>query len=270
MIDQFFLNSEIVNVEAATVGISAKRWESIPADVAREEAARRKMKKQGFDVLPVSPDESGAVDSYFVTETWGDFHSICHRTISYDDTLPFREDIRRVIEKLAADDRNFFFLEQDQQVVGLLTVSNLNCRAVRVFLYGLLAEMETGLAKVIENSLVEGRLNEEHIHEQMSGHLLSRYQEAKEDGVDESITEYLYLSDLKTIIGGHDLYMPLGYNEQEKFERDFEEVNEFRNSIAHPVRTLKGAEGSPASMWKNIETCERALFHLHNSQSRTS
>jgi hypothetical protein len=263
MADQFFLNSDIVSVNAATVGIGANRWESIPARDASPEKARMKMERHRFDVLPIEP-ESGPIESYYETETWGDFDSVHRRQIDYEDTLPFRRNIRSVIEELADKETNFFFLTQGQEVVGLLTVSNLNCRPVRVYLFGLISEMETGLAKVVENGLNEGVFDEDYVLAQMRGHLKSKYEDSKEEGVDESITEYLHLSDLNDIISEHALYEAFGYEKQDRFEEDFDALNEFRHSIAHPVRSLKGTDGSPESMWENVETCERALFHLHN------
>jgi hypothetical protein len=266
MVDQFFLNRNVVDVEAANVGIGANRWVSIPSDQASEKKARAVMEENRFDVLPIEP-ESGPVDSYYVTEEWGNFSSVGRQTIGYEDTLPFRRSIRSAVKELSGKSRNFLFLTRDQEVVGLLTVSNLNCRAVRVYLFGLIAEMEKGLAKVVRFGLDQGHFGEEYVTGKMRGHLEGQYRKAKEEGVDESITSYLHLSDLKEIICEHDLYSMLGYKEGERFEVEFESVRNFRHTIAHPVRSLKGTDGSPSSMWNNIEICERALFRLHNSSS---
>jgi hypothetical protein len=263
MVDQFFLNSDIMTVDAATVGIGSERWKSIPADEANPKRARDIMREHRFDVLPIEP-ESGPVDSYYGTETWGEFGSVRRQQISYDDILPFRRNIRSVIEELADKETNFSFLTQGQEVVGLLTVSNLNCRPVRVYLFGLITEMETGLAKIVENGLDEGTLNENYVLGKMRDHLRMEYQQAKKEGVDESITEYLHLSDLIEIISENGLYESLGYRTEEEFAEDFESLRNFRNSIAHPVRSLEGTDGSPAAMWKNVEICEQSLFHLHN------
>lgn len=269
MIDQFFLNSDVVNIDAATVGIGSNRWVSIPTSESSMEEARKKMAEHRFDVLPIESRE-GTVGSYYITDEWGDFSSINREAISYDDTLPFRRNIRSVIKALADRDRRFFFLTQDQRVVGLLTVSNLNCRAVRVYLFGLITEMETGLGKVVESSLKEGGLEEQEIIEAMKEDSRGDYLEDKEKGIEESITEYLHLSTLVNIIGKHHLYEPLGYKSRNQFENgehSFASLVDFRNSVAHPVKSLKGTSGTPSSLWKNIETCERALFRLHNNTS---
>lgn len=269
MVDQFFLNSDIVNVDAATVGIGSNQWVSIPASESRPEEARTKMEEHRFDVLPIESG-GGNVSSYFTTDEWGDFSSVHRETVRYDDTLPFRQAIRSVIEALAKRDRKFFFLTQNQQVVGLLTVSNLNCRAVRVYLFGLLAEVETGLGKIVESSLVEEKLDEEDIIEAMKGDSKEHYLEGKEEGIEENITEYLNLSALVNLVGKCHLYNPLGYESRNQFENgehSFGSLVNLRNSVAHPVKSLKGTDGSPTSLWKNIQTCERALFRLHNDPS---
>ncbi|MCS3830852.1 hypothetical protein GGP91_002946 [Salinibacter ruber] len=267
MVDQFFLDSDIVNVDAATVGISSNRWVSIRASEASEEKARSIMAEHHFDVLPIE-SKKGTVSTYYTTDEWGEFSSVHRKTISYADTLPFRRSIRPVIKALADRDRKFFFLTQDQRVVGLLTVSNLNCRAVRVYLFGLITEMETGLGKLVESSLEQGSLSEQEITEAMKDHRREDYLEDTEEGIEESITEYLHLSTLVNIVAKHHLYEPLGYESRRQFEKgdhSFGSLVHFRNSVAHPVKSLKGTDGTPSSLWRNIETCERALFHLHNS-----
>lgn len=144
MVDQFFLNSDIVSVNAATVGIGANRWGSIRARDANPEKACMKMEEHLLGVLPIEP-ESGPIESFYETETWGDFDSVHRRQIGYEDTLPLRRNIRSVIEELADKETNFFFLSQGQEVVGLLTVSNPNCRPVRVYLFGLISEKASSM-----------------------------------------------------------------------------------------------------------------------------
>lgn len=266
MADQFFLNRDIVNVDAATVGIGSNRWVSISANGPSKEEARSKMAEHQFDVLPIESEE-GNVSSYFVTDEWGDFSSVHREPISYTDTLSFQRNIRAVVEALADRDRRFFFLTQDQQVVGLITVSNLNCRAVRIYLFGLITEMETGLGRVVGRNLEDGGLNEQQIIEAMKADSREDYLDDKKKGIEEAITEYLYLSTLVNIIAKHHLYEPLGYESRNQFESgdySFGSLVGFRNSVAHPIKSLKGTDGTPSSLWKNIVTCERALFRLHN------
>ena len=120
------------------------------------------------------------------------------------------------------------------------------------------------------NNLENGDLGEQQIAEEMKDNRREDYLGDKEEGIEETITEYLNLSTLVNVIAKHHLYEPLGYGSRNQFENgdhSFGSLVDFRNSVAHPVKSLRGTDGTPSSLWRNIETCERALFHLHNSSS---
>jgi len=258
MEDLHFLGDATPQINAATIGISKKRWIAAEESEADEIAAQEVMRRHRFDVLPITVDSS-SIRSYFTTKTWGNYDAVVRKDIDFADLLFFKTSIRNLFRQFADQDRPFFFLHKQHRVVGLVTAANLNCRAARVYLYSLQAEFEVEIGKLIQR-----HLSEDHILEIMpsDSRSLKRYRETKESGVDAQLVEYLTLSNLKKVLKQSGLYSDLGYNSKNQFKKRFGSLIKLRHGIAHPVRTLHGSDGSPSSIWKGVQTMEECLFHI--------
>ena len=133
--DAHFLREGIVDINAAVVGISKARWTYLEESDATKAQAEAIMRQQRFDVLPVA--NGAEVKKYFRTHKWNDYSSISQETITHRDVIPFHTHIRDVIKGLALESRSFYFLHNERRVFGLLSVVNLNCRQVKVYLFSL-------------------------------------------------------------------------------------------------------------------------------------
>ena len=157
--DHHFLEDPFrdLKVNAAMVGISDRRWEYVPeAEASDEVGIRSRMRAKRFDVLPiVSSDETR---EYFVTVSWNDYSTIVRKPIRTEDLIPYDTDLREVIRRFALDKRHFYFLSGPKPVVGLISIVNLNCRQVKVFLFNLIAELEIILAALITRVLSDAAL----------------------------------------------------------------------------------------------------------------
>jgi hypothetical protein len=140
-----FARENVVDVNAAVVGISASRWISVPPEQASGDIPKAIMRERRFDVLPIQ--EGDLVREYFVTDSWNDFSQVSRRRIEHKDIIPYHTHIREVIRALALEKRFFYFLSSDHRVVGLISVINLNCRQVQVYLFSLLCNLETAIAQ---------------------------------------------------------------------------------------------------------------------------
>ena len=132
-----FLRESIVEVDAAVVGISSTRWTAIPESEANPGNAAPIMKANRFDVLPIVV--GFAVKEYFCADEWNTYTSISRKAITHRDVIPFDTRLRDVIRGFALDSRHFYFLNNNRKIIGLISVANLNCRAVKVYLFSLLA-----------------------------------------------------------------------------------------------------------------------------------
>ena len=144
MVDTAFRRETVVSVDAAVVGISRDRWVALKEGTDSLEEAQRIMASNSFDVLPVVSNGRRVV-SYYRTRHWNRFDAIDSARVTYADLLPFDTRIREVIRGLAERKRLFFFLTYEAEIVGLISVANLNARQVQVYLFGLLSELEKRL-----------------------------------------------------------------------------------------------------------------------------
>jgi hypothetical protein len=259
-----FLRETVVDIDAAVVGISSTRWTSIPVADASTENAAQEMSKHHFDILPIV--DADGVKEYFHTEVWEDYSSVIRRRITHRDVIPFATPLRDVIEGFALKSRSFYFLGNERRIVGLISVANLNCRQVRVYLFSLLSELEIELGNLIsehcsETELLDltfGAATQKSKHESVR----DRYNSAKAKGVDVQVVEYLYLPDMIKVIGKKKLFGQLGYQSCGKFADVFNPLVSLRNTVAHPTSSLIVDAKSCIKLWKQIDQIEEVLFHL--------
>ncbi|MCH7606169.1 MAG: hypothetical protein IH962_03340 [Chloroflexi bacterium] len=153
-----FLRESVVDVDAV-VGIGKDSWIGISGDEATEHRAAAKMKEHSFDVLPVIDGKD--VRRYFCTDEWNHYCSISLRDITHRDVIPSKTGIRDVIKGFATEKRHFYFLANERRINGLISIVNLNCRQVKVYLFGLLSELEISLADFINRMSRKKQISED-------------------------------------------------------------------------------------------------------------
>src|SRR5205085_9952217 len=87
----------------------------------------------------------------------------------------------------------------------------------------------------------------------------ARYEEDKAKGVEVAFVEYMYLSDLINITTEKKLYSILGFSRKE-FEKCFGSLNDLRNSVAHPARSIVSTSDSIQRSWGRVDRIEYASF----------
>jgi len=257
--DHYFLEDPFrdLKVNAAMVGISDRRWEYVPeAEAGDEVGICERMRAKRFDVLPiVSADET---QEYFVTVAWNDYSTIVRKPIRTEDLIPYDTDLREVIRRFALDKRHFYFLSGPKPVVGLISIVNLNCRQVKVFLFNLIAELEIILAALLTRTLSDAILLA--MAEGRTGAFaesLKNYEEAKREGVDAPFVEYLTLPTLINVGTSQRLYEVFGFS-RTRFEK-LGRLRNLRNAVAHPVRSLITDPSSCVKLWEKLRMIEEVL-----------
>lgn len=131
-----FARGFVVDIDAAAVGISKERWRS--ATTPGE--AHQIMRENRFDVVPVA--DGGELSAYFQVPSPGNYQAPPERkTICPPDVIPYTTPLRYVICKFARESRSFYFLDDGEQLVGLISTANLNCRQVKTYLHELLCAL---------------------------------------------------------------------------------------------------------------------------------
>jgi len=255
-----FRRQNVVNVDAAVVGVSRARWISIRQEATVQEA-RDAMAAHRFDVLPI--DDGKRCREYFGTAAWGDFSSVSRSSIRHSDVLPYDVSLRDVIRGMGTENRRFFFLVDEGEIAGLISIANLNCRQVALFVFGLLVEIEVRLGELIQRRIGDGfqdALRTVCSPEKYKD-ISERLDADRSKGLDVSIGEYVYLPDLVNVVPLAGLHKELGYS-RSSYTRDAGSLVELRNRVAHPSRSLLTSDHSVERLWKRIDRAESLLFAL--------
>lgn len=272
--EDFYLDEGHVKITAASIGISRKRWEKITEAEIQNDSDKHKslMKDNRFDVIPIIAYDD-TINEFFKTDVQNNFDKIARHKISEPDKIPFATDIRVIIDKFNIEDRNFFFLTNENRVTGLITISNLNCRQVQVYIFNKVCDLERSLGEFI-NSKIQNEDIIVYIKEQAKSKdkhkiILYNYQELVNSGYDNKITEQLFLVDFFEIIKKFSLNISLGFSNTQW--DGLKGINELRNIIAHPTRSLLDSENDIkklVSRLNSIEDLTCKIKKLKNAENK--
>ena len=162
-----------------------------------------------------------------------------------------------------------FLVLRCQDVVGLVTPSDLNKIEVRAYVYNLVGQLEIGLGKIVreaypDESKVLTVLSEERRNE------IEPVRSTTETGkVDVGVVASLYLSDLFTVISKTPgLRARLGYPSRKRAEAVLNRLNGLRNCIMHPIRPFVwDADRDVAAQHKLIESARDILQLLEELEN---
>ncbi|MBC5772791.1 hypothetical protein H8S95_01840 [Pontibacter sp. KCTC 32443] len=270
MIEEFYYQQDgSAKITAATIGVSKNNWTSIVQDTADNNTSNHLqiMQQNKFNVLPIVAAD-GHTYEYFETATPHDYSQTNRHRIKYKDTLPLDTSIKELIWSFALNDRVFYFLTLHGKVSGLVTVSDLNNRYVQIYIFSLICELERTLSGFIKCNLQEQQifnyLEEKANRNDYLKDNLERYKELNSADLAIDITEFLFLKDFFEIISKFDLYKELGYGSNEW--KKIYSINELRNSIAHPTRSLINKEQPVITLQSRLERVDDLLFRLKHQQ----
>jgi len=260
--DSLFLRTGTIDVDAAVIGVSRARWGHLNSEEASIEKAIPLMEANRFDVLPIDNGSDDPIYEYFHTQHWGKWtnETVVRSQITFRDVLPAQTSVLNLIEKFVMCDRLFFFLTYEHRIVGLVSAANLNSRQVNFYLFALLCELETRLSRLIKH-----HLDKTLILACLKEKAQEDYQKDCEKGFENDAVQYLYLSSLLTLVHNQNLYKILGYSRKKQF-KDMNSLNELRNQVMHPVRSLIHDKSSLSKLWERIEKLQDVLFRLRQVQ----
>jgi len=266
----YFKDSGNPTITVALAGINKLEW--IYADhIESESASVSKMNDYRFDVLPIRNEDSNYTHCYR-TNTWGNYDpaNIIRFEIAQEDKLYYLTNIHDAIRRFSVTNRKYFFLDNQSDIVGLITVGNLNCKHVYLYLYNLIVQVEQALGRFIYASgLTDRELYlqfKERTESKNAQEAIQRYDDDDAKGLDYNFLEYLYLTDLCYIFKKFDLVERLGITKV-KFGDIIGNINEVRTVVAHPNKSLIRNEGSIHDLYQLIEEID---YLLDSMQAATS
>jgi hypothetical protein len=260
----FYLDEGHINITAASVGISGRRWTCINATTIERDSYKSLMKDNRFDILPIIA-EDGTTSEFFKTDKPNNYDSISRQIITYKDVLPLDTSVRDIIKGFVTDNRTFYFLTYHSRITGLITLGNLNCRQVQIYIFGLICELEKRLTDFIEDNLskeqLEKFMNEKTAKNDKLKEIWEHYQELVQSDLENKLIEHLYLIDFFTIIEHFGLNTKLGYSKSKW--RELTTINDLRHLVAHPTRSLLDKNNDVNKLWRRIGRIEDLSFRLN-------
>jgi hypothetical protein len=262
----YFLDEGQVKITAASVGISKQRWTSIKEVEIRSDNYIQIMKSNRFDHLPIIA-VSGDVYEYFKTEEINNYDKINRHKIIYEDIIPLDTNIRDVINKFSSTQRTFYFLSFQKRITGLITLGNLNCRQVQVYIFSLICDLERALGDIINTNLtsneienyVRGKINSENKEDRYKK-MLENYKQLVSLDLENKMTEHFFFIDFFNLITDIKLYEKLGFSKPKWKEQS--SINEIRLRVAHPTRSLLDKENDIQKLSIRLDKIEDLLFRL--------
>ncbi|WP_149304915.1 hypothetical protein [Pareuzebyella sediminis] len=269
MIDElYFKDDGKVNITAASVGISKRRWVcATDADIETENYIPI-MQKNRFDLIPIVSNTE--IKEYFITSNPNDFSNIERHKITFSDTLELTTNIRTVIDNFCSEKRTFYFLTFQKEIAGLITIGNLNCRQVQIYIFQRLCDLERSLGEFLLDSLkqkeiidwIEQKVNPENENDKYKG-ILELYNELLSLDLENTITEHFYFVDFFNIFNELKLFEKLGLTKKDW--KKFNSINEIRKRIAHPTRSLIDNDNTIDKLSSRLKKMDELIFALHNN-----
>ncbi|MDT8415541.1 MAG: hypothetical protein RQ735_09205 [Flavobacteriaceae bacterium] len=187
-----FLYDPAIEVSASQIGIS--KWNWITTDSANEEKAKIIMKKNRFDVLPIE-DENGNVNSYFSTQEWNIYDSLNRNKIKDTQTIYYRLSLKDLVKKFRKKGRHYYFLTDNEEILGLVSYVNLNCQLVYNYLFFVIADIERSVSEILKKHISQDKIltefenaTDNHLQE-----LLKTFKENIKTNHDIDIFQHMYL-----------------------------------------------------------------------------
>ena len=272
--DIFFQDEGQVRITAASIGISRSRWISVKEDEIMTNKHLDLMKKNRFDQLPIESN-AGTVTEYFKTSAPNNYEKITKSEIKYYDIIPLETNIRDVIDKFANQERTFFFLRYQKNISGLITLGNLNCKQVQVYIFSLICELERELGDFLNSKLtnqqikdwIQNKIDPNNSQDKYK-QILDNYNNLTKWDLENQLTEHFFLVHFFNIINDKNLFSELNYSKSEW--KDLRNINDLRNRIAHPTRSLIDNENKIDKLQRLISKIEDLTFRLTSRRQNSS
>jgi len=166
-----------------------------------------------------------------------------HATLESDsqeiirDRLPVACAVERLLASLK--DASGLLVEDDGEACGLVALSDLNRHGFRSVLYGVFAELEALLARLIDVAFPDPWVWLESLREDLQARLVGYWEVSRRRGVNIGPQAGATTTELLRVLAwSEELRRSLGYPSRSAFDRATSSIPDHRNMVMHPVRPL--------------------------------
>lgn len=244
-VKDYFESIPTLDITAAHIGINKWNWTFI--EEQNEEQAKVIMKKKRFDVLPIY--ENGMVQKFFSTMESNNYSSLNCNRIEDAAKIYYRTSMQDLLKLFVETKRHFFFLTDNREILGLVSIVNLSTQLVYNYFYHCLSELERNLANFFSKKIEHDELVYS-FKSSSNNHLIDVYNsfnEKKKMGIDNDIYYYFYLQTYGMLIDNYENTLDGKERKLNKFKRKFgpnSSYTKIRNTIMHPSKGIPNKEVS--------------------------
>ena len=255
---KYFKSEPELDLTAAHIGISRVDWVCVEGKLDSE--AQEMMQIHRFDVLPVI--EEGVVTGYYETQQWGDFNDTpIFKSIELAPKVYFRMSVFDLLRKIDSEKQLFYFLESSSGIVGLVTIGNLNFKAVYAQVFQLIIGIERAMSQIISQFIDENEILDSfrQTSDKSCRAIAEQHVDDIKKNADVSLFEKMYLSNYGVILKRFKERFPddakLVCSYQKKFGPN-SVLNLVRNRAAHPNRSLVNSNSPLLSVSQLLEVID--------------
>jgi len=235
-----FVETPSYELTASQIGIG--KWNWISAKNTVKKGAQQTMKRFSFDVLPITRKD-GQVLEYFKTREFGKFEEIEHFLIKEEDKLYYRTRFLDIIKNMIKSKRTFYFLCDSENILGLISINNLNSIVVYNYLYQIISNLEKNLSMFLQKITTEEEIVHilENTSDTQANETAISYKKSKSKNSNNTIYEHLYFSTISTLLKNLSFKLDGEYSQLLKYRKKFSPENTYgvlRNKVAHPIKPI--------------------------------
>jgi hypothetical protein len=254
------------DITVATISISKEDWYYCSPNMTEQEVLETMIQKK-FDVVPIS-DGLGAYKQYY---TWADKDctQIVANKIEPTDRLYYLTHVQDAVWFMNKNKKAHLFLSNghdENDIVGLLSLSDFNNREFYVYLFSLLSYIEREFATLITSDkdeafkILEALTINDKLKKQLTTSI-KRFKQDEKNQNENNYKEYLYLNQLVKLVLAEEKHLILKYNNNDEFESGIDLLKNLRNEIAHPVRSV-------VRNINDLENLDRGINKLYEFKER--
>lgn len=255
---KYFKSEPELDLTAAHIGISCFDWVCVENPQVLE--AHETMQRNRFDILPVL--ENGVITGYYESPQWGNFSDLpVFKSIDSAPKVYFRMSVFDLLRKIDSEKQLFYFLESSSGIVGLVTIGNLNFKAVYAQVFQLIIGIERAMSQIISQFIDENEILESfrQASDKSCRAIAEQHFDDIKKNADVSLFEKMYLSNYSVILKRFKERFPddakLVCSYQKKFGPN-SVLNLVRNRAAHPNRSLINSNSPLLSVSQLLEVID--------------
>lgn len=199
------------------------------------------MIEKKFDVMPILSNNK--FEAFYSTKRWGVFSKIEEKKIDDAVHIYYRVNIYDFLKKVDKEQFNYCFLTDGNEIVGLISINNLNYLPVYNYLYQWISRVESSIIEYIKNKIEEIELIRlfEDSSDGRKKETLSSFKEDQKNNKENNFFSYLYFTDLGYLIKRFEHQLGHNVKDLQSFSRNFNDKGlyaDLRNTVAHPNKIL--------------------------------